>query len=437
MELLEKVFYKAEDTDFTNKDVLKKIFEAHTPLLDYYKKNKEYYLGKQAVFDLETAEGKPNNQICVNFIRYITDMECGYFAGQRWKYIFGDDGIAKTFDSIKDNNELGNIDFNHTKNCSIYGHSFELQFIDGNGEYRMRNLLPENVIMIYSDTVEETRIAAIYYANRLGKDDKVIKVGTIYTKDYQQGFTLGENIILEETTPNVTGKVAIVEFKQNEYRKGCFDDIISLIDAYNKTISEKANDVEYFADAYLLIAGADLDETTDKKLRTTRLLYLKDLTEKYDIRFLEKPNADGSQENLLDRLRKEIFTISGVPDMTAEDFGNASGKSLRYRMLALENSRTEKEMQFRSALRQRFKHLFTWLNKLNNEGLFSGMIDFTFYKNIPADIAEEITNAKNLSGIVSQETQLETLSIVDDVKEEIVRINKEKSVIDTFTPPGA
>lgn len=435
MEILEKVFYRSEDTNFGDKEVLKKLFEAHTSLIEYYKKNRERYLGKQDVFLLKTKEGKPNNQICVNFIKYITDMECGYFAGLPWTYSLGDKNIAETFSAIKDNNELENIDYNHAENCSIYGHSFELQFIDGQGEYRMIDLLPENVIMIYSDTVEKSRLAAIYYASKIDSSNKVVQVGTIYTRDYQQDFLLSEgNLLLEQETVNNIGKVAIVEFKQNKYRTSCFDDILTMIDAYNKGISEKANDVEYFADAYLLIAGAVLDEGTAKSLKLDRLIYLEELTDKYDIRFLEKPNADGSQENLLDRLRKEIFTISGVPDMTAEDFGNASGKSLRYRMLALENSRTKKEMQFRSALRQRFKHLLSWLGKLTGTGFSGNNIDFTFFKNIPADIAEEISNAKNLSGVVSQKTQLETLSIVDDVKEEIELINKEKGSIDEF--PG-
>ena len=433
MDLLEKVFYMDEETDFTNKDVLTKLFEAHKPLLEYYKKNREYYLGKQAIFDSTSADGKPNNQICTNYVKYITDMECGYFAGQRWKYQFKDAKLAELFDAIKDNNELGNIDFIHAKNSSIYGHSFELQFIDINGEYRMINLLPENVIMVYGDTVEKSRLAAIYYANKLNKDNKVIQVGTIYTRAFQQDFTLANgNIVLGDTKANTTGKVAVVEYKQNEYRKGCFDDIVSLVDAYNKTISAKANDIEYFADAYLVITGVELDEETVKNLRTNKLLYSENALEGAEIRFLEKPDADASQEHLLDRLKKEVFTISGVPDMTAEDFGNASGKSLQYRMLALENTRTEKEMQFRSALRQRFKHLLTWLGKLNGQGLDSGMVDFTFYRNIPADISEEILNAKNLTGIVSTETQLKALSLVDDIKDEIKRMGDEKSTPDTF-----
>ena len=192
-------------------------------------------------------------------------MECGYFAGKPWKYNVKDENIAKTFEAIRDNNELINVDFNHAKNCSIYGHSFELQFIDISGNYRIIDLLPENVIIIYSDTVEKSRLCAIYYANKLDKDKKVYQEGTIYTKTEIIDFTIKNNSMkLEEPKTNEIGKVPIIEYKQNEYRTSVFDDITSLTDGYNKALSEKLNDVEYFADAYLLMAGIELDEGTTK-----------------------------------------------------------------------------------------------------------------------------------------------------------------------------
>lgn len=39
---------------------------------------------------------------------------------------------------------------------------------------------------------------------------------------------------------------------------------MSQINAYNKALSEKANDVDYFADAYLKILGERIDDETAK-----------------------------------------------------------------------------------------------------------------------------------------------------------------------------
>lgn len=53
------------------------------------------------------------------------------------------------------------------------------------------------------------------------------------------------------------------------------------------------------------------------------------------------------------------------------------------------------------------------------------MIHPHFTPNFPANILEETQIAGNLEGIVSQDTQLKTLSIVDNVKEEMRKIEEE------------
>ena len=52
-------------------------------------------------------------------------------------------------------------------------------------------------------------------------------------------------------------------------------------------------------------------------------------------------------------------------------------------------------------------------------------IDFTTSRNIPKNLLEEAQTAQALESIVSKETQLQVLSIVKDVSEEIDRMEKE------------
>lgn len=46
--------------------------------------------------------------------------------------------------------------------------------------------------------------------------------------------------------------VPATEYVENKERTCIFEPAMSMIDAYNKAISEKANDVDYFADAYMV-----------------------------------------------------------------------------------------------------------------------------------------------------------------------------------------
>ena len=52
-------------------------------------------------------------------------------------------------------------------------------------------------------------------------------------------------------------------------------------------------------------------------------------------------------------------------------------------------------------------------------------LTYQFTPNIPSNVLEEAQTAAQLSGIVSQETQLKILSVVDNVKEEIERMDGE------------
>lgn len=54
-----------------------------------------------------------------------------------------------------------------------------------------------------------------------------------------------------------------------------------------------------------------------------------------------------------------------------------------------------------------------------------------FTPNFPANLQEEAEIAKSLEGIVSQETQLSVLSIVDNAQDEIDKINSEQEELKT------
>lgn len=51
---------------------------------------------------------------------------------------------------------------------------------------------------------------------------------------------------------------------------------------------------------------------------------------------------------------------------------------------------------------------------------------FQFTRNLPVNLADEASTAKDLVGLVSQETLLSTLSFVDDAKNEIKRMKEEQ-----------
>ena len=200
---------------------------------------------------------------------------------------------------------------------------------------------------------------------------------------------------------------------------------MSIINAFNKAISEKANDVDYFADAYLKIIGTLLDEYELKHIRSDRVINFDGDGESVIVDFLQKPNGDTTQENLLDRLQNLIFLIAMVANISDENFGTSSGIAMAYKLQGMSNLRKTKERKFTSGMNRRYKLIFSNPgNTMKKDDWVK--LHYKFTPNVPANLLEESQIAQNLSGVVSQETQLGVLSVVDNPKAEIERIEKEE-----------
>ncbi len=209
---------------------------------------------------------------------------------------------------------------------------------------------------------------------------------------------------------------------------GVFDSVKTLINALNKAASEKANDVDYFADAYLKIVGVELKDDMADQIRENRIFNLwkngSDGTLP-DVGFLEKPNSDTTQENLIALLKDSIFAVSMVANLSEEDFGNASGTALAFKLQAMDNLAKMKDRKMQSAFNRLYEIVFNVpMATVPSDG-WTG-IKYKFTRNVPRNILEEAQVVGQLSGQVSNETKLSVLSIVDNPQEELAKMEKEE-----------
>jgi len=186
--------------------------------------------------------------------------------------------------------------------------------------------------------------------------------------------------------------------------------------------------VDYFADAYLKVLGAKLQKEDLEQLRRNRIINFEgEEAKEMVVDFLQKPDGDTTQENLINRLEKLIFQISMVANISDENFGTSSGIALKYKLQAMNNLAKTKERKFTSGMNRRYKLIFSNPVSGMQKDAWVG-IKYQFALNYPANILEESQIAGNLAGITSQETQLKVLSIVDNVQQEIEQIEKEQDV---------
>lgn len=389
-----------------------------------YMRLKAAYETKYIIFSQEEKpEGKPDNRLAADFARYITDTFCGFFIGEPPEIKLEDDTQNKWLQDYLKRNDQQDKDADLAEIASQYGHSFELLYQDEKGQPASVALVPISTFIIYDDSVLKRPLYGVRYAyNKEGK-----LTGTYSDNDNVYSFEAGQGaeLTITDTVSHAFGEVPIIEYVENRQKRGVYEGVLNLIDAFNKAISEKANDVDYFADAYLKIVGQQLPDDFKKNLHDYRLINLWNSGDGAlpDADFLAKPNADATQENLLMRLEQLIYKESMVPDISDDSFGTASGIALRMKMIPMSNMAAKKDRKFIAAMKRRFKLLANYPNQPFTDWQD---VEITMKRNWPEDLESEATLAQSLAGLVSDETRLSMLSFIDSSEAEMARMEAER-----------
>lgn len=419
------MFIESADTEMTPK-LLAKYINKHKDLVKgRYKILQDYYIGEHDILNLPKKEQwKPDNRIVVNFAKYIVDTMNGFFIGIPVKVTSDDTGINDYLEFIDQYNDQDDNNAELSKICSIFGKGYEMYYQDEKANIGITYLSPMECFMIYDDSILQRPLFFVRYY--IDKDKKLR--GTWSDDTQIQEFVRDGGYKWEgDPTPHYFNDVPATEYIENEERQGIFENVLSMINAYNKAISEKANDVDYFADAYLKILGEYLDENGIKNIRSNRIINFDGDAQNLVVEFLQKPSGDTTQENLINRLERLIYQISMVANISDESFGTASGISLKYKLQAMSNLAKTKERKFISGMNRRYKLICdNPASKLKSDDWLK--IKYTFTRNLPANLLEESEIAGKLAGITSKQTQLSVLSIVDNVNEEIEKIDEEQDI---------
>lgn len=372
---------------------------------------------------------KPDNRIVVNMPKYIVDTMNGFFIGNPIRITADDKTLADYVEYLDQYNDQDDNNAELSKLCSIYGCAYEMYFADEPGNLCITYLSPMDAFMIYDESIIERPL----YFVRHYTDYKGNEYGSISNDSAVRHFMISGGIKwTDEWQAHHFDGVPATEYVENDERIGIFENVMSAVNAYNKALSEKANDVDYFADAYLKVLGVAMNEGDDQFIRDTRIINFEgDGADKIIVEFMDKPNNDTAQENLLNRLERLIFQVSMVANISDENFGSASGVALKYKLQAMLNLARTKERKFTSGMNRRYKLLFshpTARIKVHADDWVK--LHYRFTPNIPVNTLEEAQVAAQLEGIVSRATQLKALSIVDNVQDELDKIEEENMAVE-------
>lgn len=408
-----------------------------TVLNKRYITNMNYYLGKHAILSENSFKSDNiDNRIVDNKIKPLVDSYNGFFIGIPPTITATDDSVNEEVQTWNNENLIQDQLNEISKQTDIYGRSIAFIYQGEDSKPHLKYSSPSHAFIIYDDTVERNPLAFVRYE---------LEDGETYTEAYGQiqyadkiykfkGSEISDDTDTNEYAANPYGIVPAVEFYENEERQGIFEQIIYLQDELDHAMSQKANQIAYFDNAYMYMFGINLSEDEDGNpefnFKKNRLIYSPNIdpSTKPEIGFISKPDADGMQENMIDHLQKSIYENTGIANLRDENFaGNSSGIAMQYKLLSMKDKADSKERKFTQSLKKIYQIVFATLFSDKTKQQAWSNLKFHFTRNLPDDIAALISSAKNAEGLVSHQTQLSLLPFIKDPRAELDQISKEKA----------
>lgn len=386
----------------------------------------KYYLGQHDILQRTMAdESKPNNKIVNSYASYITDMVQGYWLGKPVTYTSTNEALLESVQAIHDANDEQAHNSLIGKDLSIYGSAFELLYLDEQGNLKFAQLPVEETFMIWDTGISPKAIGAIRYYSVMDylTGDSTMRV-EVYTDNTIKHYVQNEDgFVLVEELQHYFGSCPVNFYMNNDEEMGDFEKVMSLIDAYDKAVSDQVNDFEYLADSFMVITGmADTPVEEFKDMKNNRIILLGDNGK---AEWLVKQTDNATTESYKTRLQKDIHKFSHTPDLSTDEMGNLSGIAIEYKFMGLEQICSNKERLFKQSLSNRIRMIAQILN-IKGNNLDANELKPNFTRNIPVNMDEITKSVKELYGLVSHDTLLAQLPFVTDVGAELEKIQKEK-----------
>lgn len=435
------------DTSFQiNEETLKDLFEEHQEEQKRLDKMFKYYSNENEITKRvykDASGNKPQNRLSHPYGDYITTIATGYLLGKPVTYLTEDSGLLETLTDVFKYNDEADNNSTLAKYSSIFGYAYEIMYSDEDANVRFKAIDPREMIVVYDNTLDEKILYAIrHYTNKVIVDGEETEITNIevYTKPEVNGnsisktgsiiyYTKKDDEITKSSEPEVVHNfidVPVNIYINNDEMYGDFEKVIPLIDAYDKTQSDTANDFEMFTHAMLVISGEVVDSDDKEDIKDKFIINF--TTSEGNAQYLIKNIQDTALENYKNRLDADIHKFACVPNMGDEKFsGNSSGVSLKFKLISLENKISVKEAKFKKGLMRRIELICHFLNIKKNDEYKYTDIEPTFTRSKPANELEIAQVMQILTGILSEETIISLFPAITDAQAEIKRKQEEEN----------
>ncbi len=359
----------------------------------------DYYRGEQDIRHKAPTPRGANSQVVINRANEIVTFKTSYLLGEPIQYTSAIDndsaseGIKTLNDYMRDEDKEGK-----DKELADWMH------IAGVG---VRMVLPdEDTSDPYASPIEiftlDPREAGVIYYSGLGRkplvgfivqrDEDGQEYKCVYTDKFYCEIQGDELRNLAPTglfpsggriRPHLLGRVPIIEYANNNARLGAFEVVLPLLNALNRLMSDKLDNVQDFVNAYDVFQNCEIDQDTYRQLsQGGQAIMVSSKVAGQEVRVYRIASELNQQatQTVADDLYGAILTICGMPNRNGGSSTSDTGSAVYFRdgFESAESRAKDTEKTWRKSEREFLRVVLNICPKL---GLKIGDITPTFMRN--------------------------------------------------------
>ena len=438
--LLEQIIIDKREIDFTYGDMqelLRNVTEDYFGKRAIYTDMYNYYKGyTDAMAKYKILAERSNLFTNVNYFKKFVREEVSYTVGNRLTY-----ESRKGNKDFVEQLELNTYHWNENhdtdlmKYLLIFTRVYELYYRDRQGRFCSRIINPINGYA-YRDFNGNVLFFVHMHTSQFKED--VIENDTavsqyrtyydVYTDKYVYYFDENYREIKKRERHKFSRvPVSVGVLTYEDYNDSLYADIKGLQDALETNLSDIANEISDFRNAYLLFKGCTIEDKDLTKFKKRGAIEVD--SEKADVRWLIKEINDTFIQNTMDRYIDLLYQVSSHINHNEKLQSNLSSLTLRSRLIALEHKCTLNIKAHRNVVKDRISFLCEYLNStetLEKNKLDERDIKVSYTPNIPQD---DQATAQMLSqlppGTVSKATGRAQLSFINNPAREEEKVLEE------------
>jgi SPP1 family phage portal protein len=437
------------DSEITDEAIIKNLIRFHEDGAE-----REMRINGINYYDSENSKIKErkkkelytNHKMANGFYKKIIDQKVSYCVGNE-----------VVIENLPENDSIPDINDFLEEFCtesSKKGLEWLYLYLDKAGEIKSKIIGSEECIPIYDTEYQDTLILLIryykmemvdnkktYYRNKVELYDSE-KI-SYYIQDEDYNYHFDTHLVSNPVYYNVGRKVQMGEIKEEKvhgwgvvpflplkntnHEVYDLQNIKSHIDMYDVIESDFANNIEQFQDAILVVVnrGAQDWEVFWEELKDKKIITIDAVSEIGGASYLKIDIPVEARKEFLKILRENIFEFGMAVDTTRVGDGNLTNVVIKSRYADLDLKANKFLKQVKKFLKEYYEFLNLVFKLKNLPQINVKTLNYVFNKKMIFNETELIENFVNQEGKISNETLLSTHPHVDDVEEELERVELE------------